>query len=170
MRPARCESLAAVNLERSESLRRLILPGTFLLITVLALAACGGDDDADSGGSPTRAATQTGSAISATATQGGGGGGSTFVEIDAADFSFSPEDVIAAADVDLDFVIANTGAATHTFDLYSDADYTEPVEGGSTGNIPSGTVGEFIITLEVGEYFFRCEIHPAQMQGTLTAE
>jgi plastocyanin len=150
--------------------KRLILAGTFLLITALALTACGGDDDDDVGSSPTRAATQTGSAVSATATQSGGGGGATFVEIDAADFSFSPDDVTAAAGVDLDFVISNTGAATHTFDLYSDADYTQPVEGGSTGNIPSGTVGEFVIPLEAGEFFFRCEIHPAQMEGTLTAE
>jgi plastocyanin len=31
-------------------------------------------------------------------------------------------------------------------------------------------VGEFEVTLDAGEYFFRCEVHPAQMEGTITAE
>ena len=98
------------------------------------------------------------------------GGGSNFVEIDAADFLFSPKQVSAAADVDLDFVISNTGQATHTFNLYRDADYTQTVENGKTQSIVSGTVGEFHVTLAAGEYFFRCEFHPQQMQGTLTVD
>jgi plastocyanin len=139
---------------------------TLVLISGLAFSACGGDDD-DDGGAPTQVASGTGSAVSATATQGGGG--ATFVEVDAADFSFSPGAVTAEAGVDLTFAIANTGSATHTFTLYGDSDYSEAVEGGDSGNIVSGTVGEFNLTLDEGEYFFRCEIHPSQMEGTLTA-
>jgi plastocyanin len=134
--------------------------------------ACGGDDD-DSGGTATQpaGATTRGSTdgASATPTQDNGGGGATFVEIDAADFSFSPSEVSAAAGIDLDIVISNTGQATHTFNLYRDAGYTQPVEDAETGNIFSETVDEFHVTLDAGEYFFRCEIHPQQMQGTLTA-
>jgi plastocyanin len=44
------------------------------------------------------------------------------------------------------------------------------VDGASTGNIPGGTVGEFTVSLEAGDYFFRCELHPSQMQGTITAQ
>ncbi len=141
-----------------------------LLIAVGVTACGGGDDDDDGGGAPTQAATGTRSAAPATATQGGDGGGATFVEVDAADFSFSPTDVTAAAGVPLTFAIANTGDAAHTFNLYLDEDFTDAVDGGETGQMPGGTVGEFTITLDAGEYFFRCEIHPGQMQGTLTAE
>lgn len=147
---------------------RLITSAAALILLVLALgiAACGGDDD--NAGAGTATATKV---VTATADTGGnGGGGATFVEIDAADFSFSPTEVTTEADIELTFAISNTGDSPHTFNLYRDADYTQTVEAGKTGQMPSKTVGEFIVTLGAGEYFFRCELHPGQMQGTLTAE
>lgn len=138
------------------------------LLLVLAIAACGGDDD-DTGTGAT--ATTIGDA---TATDAAGStdssGGETFIEIDAADFSFSPNNIILAADIELSFVVSNTGDSPHTLKLFADEDYTEEVEGASTGNIPTVTIGQFKVTLPVGDYFFRCELHPDRMTGTIAAQ
>ena len=137
-----------------------------VLTLVLIFAACGGDDDDDAGSDdPDATATED------TGSDDSGGDGATVVEIDAADFSFSPTSVNTEAGVELTFAVANTGDATHTFKLYKDADYRpSAVEGADTGNIESQTIGEFKVTLDSGKYFFRCELHPGQMQGTITAE
>jgi plastocyanin len=129
-------------------------------------AACGGDDDDDGGGDQTAAATSPAGGAATSA----GGGEVTFVEADAFDFGFEPSSLSVAAGTELTFAIANTGAAPHTFTLYADDGYEEPVDGADTGNMPDGTVGEFTVTLEAGDYFFRCELHPTQMEGALTAE
>lgn len=148
---------------------RLLTASTAILLLVFALAltACGGDDDDDATGGDT-----TATPSQAAGDDGGDDGGNavTFVEIDAADFSFSPDAVDVAADTELTFVLANTGSAPHTLDVYTDEGYSEPVEGASTGNVPGGTVRDFKATLAAGDYFFRCELHPGQMQGTITAQ
>jgi plastocyanin len=145
---------------------RLLTALAAILLVVLTVSACGDDDDAadtpDDGGSDATATQDT---------NGGDDGGSdvTFVEIDAADFSFNPADVSVAADTELTFVLANTGGVPHTLTVYSDAEFTEGVAGADTGNVQDGAVGEFVTTLGAGEYFFRCEVHPTQMAGTITA-
>lgn len=148
---------------------RLLAASTTLLaaaVFVLGIAGCGGDDDDDEGSSGP-------AATSAAATRSASPpaeSGATFVEVDAADFSFDPDALNVAADVELSFAISNTGAAAHTFTVYADESYSEPVEGADTGQIPDLTVGDFTVTLGAGEYYFRCENHPDQMQGTITAE
>jgi plastocyanin len=142
-----------------------ITAALLLLILALGVSACGDDDDDDSTGDDGDAT------ATATADTGDDGGDEpTFVEIDAADFSFDPTDVIVAGGIDLTFVLSNTGSAPHTLDIYSDEEFTEAVDGASTGNVPGGTVGEFTVTLEPGDYFYRCELHPGQMTGTLAAQ
>jgi plastocyanin len=140
-----------------------------LLLAVAAVfSACGDDDDdgGNGGGQETPA-----NATADSGDDGGDDGGSvTFVEVDAADFSFDPSELNVAAGVELTFAVANTGAVAHTLTIYADEDYSEAVEGADTGNMPDGTVGEFTVTLDAGDYFFRCEVHPDQMQGTVTAE
>jgi plastocyanin len=67
--------------------------------------------------------------------------------------------------------VTNTGTAPHTFTVYSDEEYTEAVEGADTGNISGGGTGEFTTTFdEAGNYFFRCDIHPTQMEGELIVQ
>jgi len=147
-----------------------------LLILALGVAACGDDDDdTGDGGTDATATEDTGDGgADATATEDAGGddggdGGVTFVEVDAADFSFLPNALDVDAGIDLTFVLSNADSAPHTLTVYSDADFTEAVVGADTGNVPGGTVGEFVTTLDAGGYFFRCEVHPSQMQGTVTA-
>jgi plastocyanin len=146
------------------------------LILALALAACGGDDDDDTGDdtggdATTAAATDeaTDEATDAAEPTDDGGSAVTFVEIDAGDLFFDPEDVEVAAGEDLTFVLANTGALPHTLTIFGDEAFDEQVEGGDTGTVADGAVGEFVLALDAGDYFFRCQIHPADMTGTITA-
>jgi len=64
----------------------------------------------------------------------------------------------------------NQGTATHTLTVYKDDKFTEQVSGADTKNVSAGSKGEFKTTFTAGEYYFRCERHPTQMQGEFDAE
>jgi len=142
---------------------RLVRFGIVMLIAgllVAAVSACGDDDEGsdDNGGEP---AATTPAAV---------GDGGEEVSVEAVDLGFDPEEVAVPADVEVVVKLNNTGVASHTLDVYADEEFTEPIDGAATGNVSGGEKGEFTATFAAGEYFFRCEIHPGQMQGTLTAE
>ena len=91
------------------------------------------------------------------------------VNVTAADFSFEPAAVEVASGSEVTFNLQNDGSAPHTLTLYSDADFTTPIDGASTGNVSGGGSDSFTVTFdEAGGFFFRCEIHPGQMQGEIT--
>jgi plastocyanin len=138
----------------------MVLGATAFSVGVLG---CGGDDD-DGGPAATTAAPDDGAATPVE------GATETFVEVDAADFSFDPDELSVPAGEELTFALSNTGSSPHTLTVYADEDYSEAVAGADTENVPSETVGEFKVTLDAGDYFFRCELHPGQMQGTITAQ
>jgi plastocyanin len=145
---------------------RLLTTGAVIgaaALLVVAAAGCGGDDG--NGGEPAGTTAPT-----AEATITASAGAVTFVEADAFDFGFDPDTLLVAAGKELTFAIANTGATTHTFTMYTDEEFTDPVDGADTGNIPDLTEGEFKVTLDPGQYYFRCEIHASLMQGSLKAE
>ena len=142
---------------------RLAFVMMLAVLVVAAVAACGDDDEdgGDNGGEP--------AATTPSVTDDEAGGGEE-VTVEAVDLGFDPEDVTVPADLEVVVKLNNTGAASHTLDVYADEGFTEPIDGASTGNVSGGEEGEFTATFATGEYFFRCEIHPGQMQGTLTAE
>lgn len=90
------------------------------------------------------------------------------VTVAAADFSFSPTAIVASAGLPVRITLNNTGNAPHTLTVYTDEAYSEPVAGADTGQVSGGSSGDFEVTLEEGEHFFRCELHPDQMQGVIT--
>jgi plastocyanin len=119
----------------------------------VAVAGCS-DDDED-GGEPAATDDDVGTAEE--------------VSVEAADFSFSPAEVTVPAGI-VTVKLANSGQAPHTLTVYADEEFSEAVEGADTENVSAGEEGGFTVAFEAGEYFFRCELHPGQMQGTLTAE
>lgn len=127
-----------------------------------AVAACGGDDEDDGGGAT--------DAPAATTPAGDGGGDVNTVTVEGKDFSFDPTTFTVTAGEEVSVVLDNTGSAPHTLNVYTDEEYTAPVDGAESGNVSGGEVGEFKATFEAGEYYFRCEVHPGQMTGEFEAE
>jgi len=150
-------------------MRRRILSVSVLVVgaaLVLGVTACGGDDESNSGGT-SRATTPAGGAA------GGGNGvatGETSAQVIAKDFSFDPESFSVAAGKDVTITLNNQGTATHTLTVYKDDKFTQPVSAADTKNVSGGSKGEFTNNFTAGEYYFRCQRHPTQMQGEFDAK
>ena len=159
--------------------RVLLFP--FLAVALAAMIACGGDDEPDTS-QPDRtspAATRDEDSPAATS-PGDDSPGATSpgdesplddeVQVQAADFSFSPDSFAVPAGVPVKIEVRNTGSFSHTLTVYSEADYSTAVDGADTGSILASEDADFTTTFDAGRYFFRCDLHPAQMEGELTAE
>jgi plastocyanin len=153
-------------------MRKLTLVGIVLAVAALgavALVACGGgyDDNGDGGA----VATQPSGAVTTLAGNGPtapSGGGSDEVTVTATDFAFSPDGVEVTSSGDVTFTLENDGSASHTLTLYSDADFNMPIDSADTGIVSAGGSGGFTLAFDApGEAFFRCEVHPSQMQGSI---
>jgi plastocyanin len=113
-------------------------------IVALLATACGGDDD---GGTP----------VASKDNGGGGGGSGGSVTLTAADFSFDPETVTAAAGDTIE--LSNEGDSPHNLQA-EEAGLDEDVDAGAT--VPVDLAG-----VEPGTYDFICRFHPDDMKGTL---
>jgi plastocyanin len=111
-------------------------------IVALLATACGGDD----GGTP-----------AASGENGGGGGGGTSVTVTAADFSFDPETLTAAAGDTIE--LSNEGDSPHNLQA-EEAGIDEDVD-------PGEKVSVDLDEVEPGTYDFICKFHPDDMKGTL---
>lgn len=149
-------------------LKYIVMSMVALTLSV-GFVACGDDDD--DGGGTTPAATTAAQPTTEAAEDTPAPGGAEAVTVVAADLSFTPSTFEATAGEEVTVTLENTGQLPHTLTVFSDVSYTTPVEGADTDTIAGGDTGEFTITFdEAGELFFRCEIHPTQMQGTITVE
>jgi plastocyanin len=110
-------------------------------IVALLATACGGDEE----GSP------------AASGDGGGGGSSSSVTVTAADFSFDPATVTAAAGDAIE--LSNEGDSPHNLQA-EEAGLDEDVD-------PGATVSVDLADVEPGTYDFICKFHPDDMKGTL---
>jgi plastocyanin len=130
------------------------LAGALFLIALLAATVFAACDDDDDGREP-----------AITPTPSGGG----TLTVQSQDNNYSETSLEVTAGNEATIVLDNRGANPHTLTVYEDAQYTEQVDGATTEAVPPARSGEFSYTFEAGEYFFRCEVHPSQMQGTITA-
>lgn len=165
------------------------LAAAALVVTMgFALAACGGDDDDEDGSdvTPGAVSTQPASATepastaepTAEATEPEGdatepaGDGVDNISVTAADFSFSTDAESVAPGSVVMVAFSNTGSAPHTLTFYADEEYTEAIPAGDSGQVSGGSSVNF--TFEAPEsgddVYYRCEVHPAQMQGELAVE
>jgi plastocyanin len=153
-----------------------IIAGLLLLAAVsFGLIACGDDDDAAGDQTPaaTTAAADGGDETSAATSPGAGNdntpaaGGGNSVDVKTEDFAFHPDEITVPAGEPITFNFTNADSSPHTFTLYVDEEFTQAIDGGSaTESAPQITVA-FVAP---GEYYFRCKVHPSQMQGELTAQ
>lgn len=146
------------------------------LLSALAVAACGGDDNEDTGDNQSPAATTgaAGTRTPAATSPGSAGndqtppaGGENTVNVKTQNFAFDPAEITVPAGEPITFNFTNADSVRHTFTLYLDEGYTQAIDGGSaSADTPEITVS----FVDPGDYFFRCEVHPTQMEGVLTAE
>jgi plastocyanin len=90
------------------------------------------------------------------------------VSIAADGLAFSTDALSVSADRELTMAFDNEEAVPHNVAIYGDESASDPV---FTGEVITGprTVVYEIPALGAGEYFFRCDVHPTQMTGTLEA-
>ncbi len=163
--------------------RRLVLGAmlTATLIAGTALVACGGDDDDDGGDgdAPTAVSTQPAAATEpaseatepATDATEPAGDGVENLSVTASDFSFDANLTSVSAGAVVEVAFSNSGSAPHTLTFYTDAEHTDAIPGGDSDQVAGGGSVNFTFEApESGSAFYRCEVHPAQMEGELTIE
>jgi plastocyanin len=90
------------------------------------------------------------------------------VTIAAEALAFSTATLTVPADSDFTMAFDNREAVPHNVSIYEDDSATEALFTGETITGPR-TVTYDVPALQAGEYFFRCDVHPAQMTGTVEA-
>jgi plastocyanin len=146
--------------------------------------ACGGDDD--EGGDdnvttvvvPTAAATVSGEPTEATPepnapTAEGTGESDEASEVvaQAQDFSFTLDVVSVAGGSNVAVDFTNRGAAPHTLTFYIDEGFERLLPGADSGTTAPGETSAFQFQAPArGSMYYRCEVHPGQMQGELPVE
>jgi plastocyanin len=168
-----------------------------LIALTFAAIACGGDDgdSVESGDATQPAATSTRAATAAatpTAAEATNEPAATApaapaptaaattppsidtLTVSAGDFAFSPNVLSVNGANDTAITLTNAGVAPHSLKVYRDAAYGNAVAGAETGIISGGESDAFTLTsTDIGgatQLFFRCEVHPSQMEGTIAVQ
>jgi len=121
---------------------RSLIAGT---VVVATLAACSGGGAAASVNPPSEAD----------------------LTVDAEGNAFAQTTITLAAGEPTQLFFRNLDGQPHNIAIYTDADATESLFVGET--ITDDVILYQIPTLEPGEYFFRCDVHP-DMTGTMVVE
>ena len=141
---------------------RVSLAFLALGLALVLAAACNGDD----GGGETPVGGET-PAGGETPT---GGGDTAEIQMLPGN-SFDTDELSIAADSDVTITADNTDG-THSFAIYNSEDDAgggeDPIDETEICNAPC--VDSVVVNLAAGEYFFRCEVHPTFMTGTLIVE
>ncbi len=144
---------------------------TFLALglALILAAACNGDDGG--GTTPADGETPAADETAAADEEPEAGGGDTAVIQMVPGNAFDTRELTIAAGVDVTITADNT-SGFHSFAVYSSRDVAEsgsgPITETETCNAPC--VDTVSVNLAAGEYFFRCEVHPSVMTGTLIVQ
>jgi plastocyanin len=115
-------------------------------LTALVAVACGGGGD-----------------------QGGGGGGGETVQLAAQDISFDTDEITLTAGAQTTVEFDNQDDLPHNLAIYQDESAETAIFQGDIVEGPNTTEYSFTAP-DAGTYFFRCDVHPTQMTGTVVVE
>jgi plastocyanin len=96
------------------------------------------------------------------------GGGTADDSISARNNAFTEDTLSLPAGERSTIAFENAEAVPHNVAIYEDDSAREPLFRGDTITGPE-TITYRVRALPAGEYFFRCDVHPTQMTGTLEA-
>ncbi len=131
-----------------------------VLIIMVATAACSSGPSQTSSSSttqPTGSPTATAQAIT--------------INLVAQNLAFDTKTIVVppGAKVTINFDNKDSGIM-HNFSLYSDSTAKTSLFKGDFVTGPSTKVYTFTAPTKVGDYFFRCDVHPTTMTGTFVVE
>ena len=93
------------------------------------------------------------------------------MDVELRDFAFNPNAFEAPQGRVFNITAKNSGSTRHTLNVYKDAAFATPLTPDSHVEVaPGATEGLFVKFDAVATYYFRCEIHPQQMQGQITVK
>ena len=101
--------------------------------------------------------------------EGGGGEGNGAITLSAANVAFDTNQLSLPADEETTIHFVNEDSAPHNFSIYETEAADKDLFVGR--NIDGGSETDYEVpALEAGEYFFRCDLHPTSMTGSVTVE
>lgn len=107
------------------------------------------------------------------AAAGGGGatGGPATVNIVAQNLVFNLRTITVSAGVEVTVVLDNRDAGVpHNISFYTNRSASSAIFKGALISGPTTSTEKFTSPSSPGSYFFRCDVHPDTMTGTLTVE
>ncbi|MFY9195217.1 MAG: cupredoxin domain-containing protein [Methanoculleus sp.] len=98
-------------------------------------------------------------------------GGTATVDLSAKNIAFNKSTITvpAGADVTVDFDNEDDGIP-HNFAVYTDSSATDTIFSGETITGPDTTTYTFTAPSDPGTYYFRCDVHPEQMNGDFVVQ
>jgi plastocyanin len=102
--------------------------------------------------------------VEGTTTEGG-----VVLDISAREFSFVPDRVQVRPGQVAEIRLHNDGSEKHSLSVYEDDEYTKLVEGAAVTPAAPGETKSVTLNppRQDKELYFRCEIHPDKMKGTI---
>lgn len=99
----------------------------------------------------------------------GGGGEPTVLEVQANEYSFTPNVLEAVTLGDVTIELFNAGSEEHSIAFYTDVEREDAVANGESDPVAPGETITFELPItEPGKLYFHCELHPDRMDGELT--
>jgi len=149
---------------------RIFVASLVLSAALLVAVACAGDSDGGetpAGGQPPAAEDTP------VADETPTGGGATAEISMVPTIQFDTAELTIPADTEVTITADNTDTGIpHNFAVYTSRDAAENGEEAlaATDICNAPCTDTVTLNLSAGEYFFRCDMHPAQMTGTLVVE
>jgi len=137
-------------------------------LLVAALTACTSTSYSTPTNAPTPTPPSTSTQNSNTPPAPAPGGQAVTVNISSLNYRFDKSNITVPAGANVTMVYENKEAVPHNVAIYTTPAATEVIFKGEVITGPKTITYNFIAPTTPGNYFFRCDVHPAVMTGTFT--